>query len=160
MENNNIVLLFEKYSNMVLRIAFTYIKNIHDAEDICQKVFIKIYIKNKTFKNSEHEKYWIIRVAINACKDMLRSSWKTRFIPCENIILPEMKNEYKEVLMHILSIPIKYRNVLYLYYIENYSTSEIALILKRKHSTVRTQLKRGREILKAELKGGETLYVQ
>lgn len=146
--------LVYKYSDMVLRVALTYVKNISDAQDVCQNVFIKIFKQNKTFNDSEHEKAWIIRVTINESKDIMKSAWKKRFFSSDEIILPINNEENKEVVSMVLKLPLKYRSIIYLYYFENYSTCEIAELLNRNEATVRTQLKRARELLKSEMIGG------
>lgn len=146
--------LVHKYSDMVMRLALTYLKNIFDAQDVCQNVFIKIFEQNKTFVDSEHEKAWIIRVTINACKDIIRSPWKKRFFRIDEVTLPIKDKDNKEIVLLVLDLPIKYRSVIYLYYFENYSTSEIAKILNRNESTIRTQVKRARELLKTKMVGG------
>jgi len=104
--------------------------------------------------DSEHEKAWIIRVTINACKDVMRSQWKKRLLPIKEIVLPVKDTENREVVSIVLELPLKYRSVIHLYYFENYSTSEIAKLLNRNDATVRTQLKRAREILKTKMIGG------
>lgn len=156
MENKDdyISKLVEKYSDIILRLALTYLKNISDAQDVCQNVFIKIFGKSKTFVDSEHEKAWIIRVTINECKDVMRSQWKKRFLPIDEIVLPIKDNENRKVVSLVLELPVKYRSVIYLYYFENYSTTEIAKLLHRNNSTVRTQLKRARGLLKTKMIGG------
>lgn len=146
--------LVDKYSDMVLRLALTYLKNIYDAQDVCQEVFIKIFQQERTFLNPEHEKAWIIRVTINTCKDIMKSQWKRRFLPSEEIVLPITDDENKEVVSFVLELPLKYRSVIYLYYFENFSTAEIAKLLNRNEATVRTQLKRARDILKTKITGG------
>lgn len=146
--------LIEKYSDLVLRLALTYLKNMPDAEDISQDVFIKILRQRKLFNDSEHEKAWFIRVTINACKDFLRNPWRKFKFTTVDSSLPIKDKENEEVVSMVLELPIKYRSVIYLYYFENYHTSEIAALLDRKESTVRTQLKRAREILKAKMLGG------
>lgn len=143
--------LVDNYSDMILRLAYTYLKNMSDAEDVCQDVFIKIYNKNKTFENSEHEKAWIVRVTINACKDALRWSQRRQFSPIDELSLPIKDDKNKEVVAIVLELPIKYRSVIYLHYFENYSTAEISKILHRNEATVRTQLKRARELLKSKI---------
>lgn len=146
--------LVDKYSDMVLRLALTYLKNIYDAQDVCQEVFIKIFQQEKTFLDPEHEKAWIVRVTINTCKDVMKSQWKRRFLPSEEIVLPITDDENKEVVSFVLELPLKYRSVIYLHYFENYSTAEIAKLLNRNEATVRTQLKRARDILKTKITGG------
>lgn len=146
--------LIHRHADMVMRIAFTYLKNSADAQDICQEVFMKVLKHRKTFHDAEHEKSWIVRVAINCCKDALRSPWKRLFSPLGETDLPITEQENKEVVAQVMELPEKYRIVLYLYYFEGYSTAEIAELLQRKEATVRTQLKRARELLKANLFGG------
>lgn len=152
--DNYISGLVDKYSDMVLRLALTYVKNIHDAQDICQNVFMKIFKCNNVFDDSEHEKAWIIRVTINECKDFMRSSWKKRFCCMNEVALPIKNNENRKVVSLVLEFPKKYCSVIYLYYFENYSTAEIAKLLNRKEATIRTQMKRARELLKTKMIGG------
>lgn len=152
--DNYISYIVNKYSDMVLRLALTYLKNISDAQDVCQNVFIKIFEQNKTFVDSEHEKAWIIRVTINSCKDILKSPWKKRFSSINEAILPIKDKENNEVVSKVLELPIKYRSIIYLYYFENYSTQEIAKLLNRNDATVRTQLNRARKLLKNKMIGG------
>lgn len=149
-----IALLVTKYSDMVLRLALTYLRNMPDAQDICQEVFMKLYKKQVLFSDAEHEKAWIIRVTINACKDVMKSQWKKRFFPIDEIVLPIEDEESKEIVALVLELPIKYRSVIYLHYFENYSTAEVAGILGRNEATIRTQLKRARELIKNKITGG------
>lgn len=146
--------LVHRHADMIMRIAFTYLKNRADAQDACQEVFIKVVKLKKTFKHAEHEKAWIIRVTVNVCKDALRSPWKRLFSPIGDTDFPIQNGENKEVVASVLELPKKYRIVIYLYYFESYSTAEIAELLHRNESTVRTQLKRAREQLKTSLIGG------
>ncbi|MGG1639585.1 sigma-70 family RNA polymerase sigma factor [Paenibacillus sp. FSL K6-3182] len=146
--------LVQRYADMIMRIAFTYLKNNADAQDVCQEVFIKVVKLQKTFELAEHEKAWIIRVTINACKDMLRSSWKRFFSPIRDASIPIQHSDNREVVARVLELDQKYRIVIYLYYFEDYSTAEIAQLLNRNESTVRTQLKRAREMLKGSMIGG------
>lgn len=146
--------LVHKYSDMVLRIALTYLKNTADAQDVCQDVYIKIFKQSKIFNDSEHEKSWIIRVTINTCKDAMRSRWRKRFSPLNEAFLLIKDEENKDVVSLVFELPKKYRIAIYLYYFENYSTSEIANLLDKKENTVRTQLKRARELLKTKMLGG------
>ncbi|GKX66445.1 sigma-70 family RNA polymerase sigma factor [Inconstantimicrobium mannanitabidum] len=117
-------------------------------------VFVKVFKQNNTFTNSEHEKAWIIRVTINECKDFMRSFWKKRFCCTSAVTLAIENTENREVVSLVLELPEKYRSVVYLYYFENYSTAEIAKLLDRKETTVRTQMKRARELLKRKMIGG------
>jgi RNA polymerase sigma-70 factor (ECF subfamily) len=145
--------VLENYSTMLLRLAFSYMKNTADAEDICQDVFVSLIRKGSGFESQEHEKAWLLRVTINKCKNRLKTAWYKRNVPLEEDIsyLPE---EYSEVLSMVLGLPQKYRTVIHLYYYENYSIKEIAGLLGKKQSTVGTMLSRGRTILKNKLVGG------
>lgn len=143
-----------QYGDMILRLAFTYMKNQQDAEDILQDVLIKYIEHKKEFQNSEHEKAWFLRVTINHAKNKLRSSWfrkREEWKEEHSFVLPPEENY---VLEAVMSMEAKYREVIYLYYFEEYKTSEIADILGKKESTVRSILKRGRDKLKYILKEG------
>lgn len=154
LEDSFIKTTIETYSDMVYRICLLYLKNRLDAEDAYQEVFIKIMEKAPLFKDEEHKKAWIIAVTINQCKNMLKKQ-KYRYALSldENLIPCVQENEDKEILHIIFKLPLNYRNVIYLYYFEGYSTKEISVILKQKDTTIRTWLKRARESLKMMLGG-------
>lgn len=145
-------ILVNKYADMVLRLALSHLGNLADAQDACQEVYIKLFKHSQTFKDAEHEKAWVIRVTINTCKDIIRTPWKKWFTPYEEVPLPNHHNESMEIVTHVLALPRKYRLVIHLYYYEGYKTSEISDILHIKESTIRTQLKRAKELLKINVK--------
>jgi RNA polymerase sigma-70 factor (ECF subfamily) len=133
-----------------------YLKNSADAEDAVQSVFVKLINSHKVFNGDEHEKAWLMVTARNHCKDVLKSWWKSRRIDME--ALPEVPywdnhGESGEVLARLLSLPEKYKTVLYLYYFEDYSVREISMMLGLKESTIQTQLSKGRQRLKFDLGG-------
>lgn len=146
-----------KYGDMVARICVLYLKNHADSEDIFQTVFLRYFQKAPPFDSDEHEKAWFLRVAINGCKDVLKSPWRQRITSDE--VLAELpapvREEQGELLEVVLSLPKKYKEVLYLHYYEDYPAQEIALILKKNINTVYTLLSRGRELLKQQI-GGES----
>lgn len=146
----------EQYADMVQRICFYYLKNQADTEDVFQKVFIKYMTYKEPFATQEHEKAWLIRVAINACKDDLRSFFRRRTVPLETVteMAAETPSDHREVLEAVLSLPDKYKDPIYLHYYEGYSASEIGKIIGKKENTVYSLLSRGRGILKEKL-GGE-----
>lgn len=145
--------VLNKYSNMLIKLAFTYVKNIADAEDITQEVFISLMKNGSEFDNEEHERAWLIRVTINKCKNHLKSSWIKLNVPLPDN-LSYLPKEESEVLFHLLDLPTKYRTVLHLYYYENYDINEIAKLLRKRPATVGTWLSRGRNLLKTKLIGG------
>ena len=141
-----------KYSNSIVRVAFAYVKNIADAEDIAQDTFLTYLDKKPIFESDEHEKAWLIRVTINKCKNFLKASWfKKRSQLTEN--LSYLPKEESDILYSVLELDKKYRIPIHLYYYEGYSINEIAKILDTKPSTVGTWLDRGRKILKEKLGG-------
>lgn len=150
--------IVETYSDMVRRICLYHLKNISDTEDICQSVFLKYMLYEGEFKDLEHEKAWLIRVTINACKDYFKSLSRHKTSPLELISQEpsSLEAEQSEVLEAVLSLPSKYKDVIYLYYYEGYLAGEIAKLIKSKENTVYSLLSRGRNILKKKL-GGDLL---
>ncbi len=151
-EVNNAI---ELYADMVLRLCTVYLKNSSDAEDIFQTVFLKYALYSKNFESREHEKAWLIRVTVNACKDLLKSFFHSRTISMEELTAyaPEATQEQYLVLEAVWSLPKQYRDVIYLHYYEGYSAPEIAGILKRNPNTVYTHLHKGKELLREALGG-------
>ncbi|OWA37889.1 hypothetical protein B9G55_01880 [Saccharibacillus sp. O16] len=144
----------EVHADRVLRLGFLHLGSWPDAQDVCQDVLLKLFAKQPVFHDAEHEKAWIIRVTINACRDLRRSFWKKRWVLVEEMPQPQLSPAGRDVLSDVLALPRKYRMVIHLHYYEGYSTAEIAKILQLNENTVRTQLKRGRERLKRHLEGG------
>lgn len=144
--NELIEYVVEKYSDMIIRISYQNLKNKSDSEDIAQDVFIRL-IRQREFKDEEHMKLWIIRVTINLCKDTNKTAWYRKVEPLEDISIPFTEEE-KGVIDELFKLSINYRNVLYLYYFEDYTISEIANILDKSENTISSQLTRGRKKLK------------
>lgn len=147
----------DMYSDTVKRICMVHLKNDSDTEDIFQNVFLKYALSSDVFESAEHEKAWIIKVTVNACKDFLKSFFKSRTVLLWDFVeLPEhMSDEHKEVLDAVLSLPAKYKDVIYLYYYEGYSAVDISKILGKNVNTIYTLMTRARKMLYAELGGGE-----
>lgn len=148
---NYIHYLIDTYSDMLIRITYSYMKNLSDAEDITQEVFIKILEKQPSFENEKHEKAWIIRCSINLCKDRLKSAYYKNTTSLEDDFI-EVTQEDSYVIHAVLNLPIKYRSIVLLYYYEGYSIAEISNILNLKEATVGSQLSRARQKLKTILK--------
>ncbi len=158
-ENIEVKETIEKYGDMVKRISILYLKNSYDTEDVFQNVFLKYALSNKNFDGEEHKKAWIARVSINECKDMLKSFYKKNFIPVEHMssLVEHCDNsEDYAVLEAVLSLPDKYKNVIYLYYFEGYKGKEIAKIMKKSEEVIYKWLSRGRKLLEKKL-GGDLL---
>lgn len=146
----------ENYASTVKRICFIHLKNEADTEDICQTVFLKYAMNDKVFDSEAHEKAWIIRVTINACKDLLKSFFRKHTVSLDAYVEQGgvVDAAHSEVLEAVLSLPEKYRRVIYLHYYEGYPAADIAEILRINVNTVYTQLTRAKGLLRDEL-GGE-----
>ena len=149
--------IVEAYSDMILRVSYTYLKNTDDAEDICQDVFLKMLTGKSKFDSLEHEKAWVIRVTINRCKDILKSAQRQKEVGIE--VMPEVvqvEAVESDVLDMVMQLPEAYREVIYLHTYEGYSAKEIADIVGKSETAVMALLSRGRKKLKENfLKRGE-----
>ena len=148
---------FQKYYKVCCRVAFTLVKNQADAEDVAQEVLLRLILYQPQFAGEEHEKAWIIRTAINLCKDLLKSKWNKTTVGME-AVSPEERAAFEipnvetdDTFFVVMELPEKYRNCLYLFYYEDYSIREIARILEKPENTIKTNLKRGREALREKL---------
>ena len=154
MTDQQFTLLAQRYMDTIFRLAFHYTKSQAEADDITQEVLLKLYRANKAFENEEHIKYWLLRVTINRCKSFFRSAWQRKTTGLEDDFpdTPFTPDE-TAVVEAVNRLPKKYRQVIYLYYIEGYATGEIAAILEMPQNTVLSQLARARKLLKTALKG-------
>lgn len=156
--DNSFVEIMERYADMVLRICYTFLRNRADAEDVCQNVFLKLCTSAPTFCEEEQVKAWLITVAWNECRNLLRSFWKRRVLFRERIASPIHDEKQREAVNVVLKLPLKYRDILYLHYYEEIPVKELALLLHMKKPTIRTRLMRGRELLKEALQKGGFSY--
>ena len=143
----------QKYAQTVTGVCVMRLKSYHDAEDCFQNTFFKLYRYPRPFQNEKHLKAWLIRVAVNECNDFLRR--QSRLVPLETVQEESvsLNTDAFDASDALLSLEPKYREVLYLHYVERYKVAEIAEILDRNPNTVKTCLKRGRETLKSILGG-------
>lgn len=146
-----------RYSDMIRRLCMIHLKNYADTEDIFQTVFLKYVLSSVSFENEEHEKAWFIRVTINACRDLIRSFFRSRTVSLDSLAeqATEMSDEHREVLDAVLSLPQKYRDVIYLHYYEGYTAPQISKILGKNANTIYTLLTRSKKLLKEKLGGEE-----
>ncbi len=145
----------DEYSDTVRRICMVHLKNYADTEDIFQTVFLKYALSSASFENKKHEKAWFIRVTINSCRDLLKSFFRSRTVPLDEIReqISVMPLENRDILELVLSLPVKYRDVIYLHYYEDYTAPQISRILNKNVNTVYTLLKRSKEMLRQKLGG-------
>ena len=156
MDNSNAERFVRLYADMILRISCLYLKQRQDAEDICQDVFLKLMLLDINFESEEHEKAWIIRTTINACKDYLRKSWFKRNVPLDdakNVSISDgLETDLSEELM---KLPKNYRVSMFLHYYEGYKVYEIAAMLGKQPNTISAYLTRGKRKLKSMLSDEE-----
>lgn len=148
----------DEYGDMIRRVTFVHLKNYSDVEDVFQDVFLKYSLHEGEFKSAEHEKAWLLRVAINQCKDLLKSFFRKKVRTIDEVDMSafSVTDEDSEVLDAVIRLPDKYRDVIYLYYYEGYKATEIGEILGKQTNTIYTWLSRGKKALKDVL-GGELI---
>ena len=146
--------LVNAYADAILRLSYTYLKNTQDAQDICQTVFVKLLAEPREFESAEHERAYVLRMAANACKDLLKSPWRKRTCGLETVLeVPAPEAGDGSVLAAVNELPAHYRCVIHLFYYEGYQAAEIGKILGVPTATVHTRLARGRARLKDILGG-------
>lgn len=143
-----------KYAQNVTSACMMRLQNWADAEDCFQNTFLKLYQKSPDFRDESHLKAWLLRVAINECKNCIRDN--RRHLPLDSITdKPAPSDEdSSDLSWALMKLDPPYREVVYLHYAEGYRVHEIADILGKNVNTVKTELRRGREKLK-KIYGGE-----
>ena len=143
--------VYEKYADMLYRLAYSMLLSSHDAEDVVHDVYAKYLIKSPTFRDEEHEKAWFLRVTVNQCHDFAKKQKYRNYTPLEEVVTLADTKEDLGVLPAVLSLEDKYKIVLLLHYFEGYSVEEVAFYLNLSHSAVKMRLSRGREKLKKQI---------
>ena len=145
---------YDRQVKRVYRLAMVLMGNISDAEDVTQTVFLKAWEKKPDFRDADHEIAWILTTTRNQCKDIHQSFYRRKRADLENAPEPQVTLETQmdsEIWEALQSLAEKYRMVLYLYYYEGYSVRELSVILRRRESTLQTQLATGRKQMKSLL---------
>ena len=143
---------YDAYGPMVYRLAMVYLGCRADAEDVTQEAFLRLLRRAPAFADGEHEKRWLLRVAVNLCRDQLRGFWRRRAVELEPG-LPVRNPESLGLAEAIVALPEQYKGPIHLHYCEGYSVAETGEILKLGQSAVKMRLKRGRELLRKEMEG-------
>ncbi len=154
--DEQLIVLMNEYGDSVLRMCYVYLKDYQLAEDMAQETFIKVYQHYEEFQNRSSVKTWILKIAINLCRNQMRTHWwKYR---SEQELLETGAEEYYDssldsqvILAEIAKLPVKYREVILLYYYQELAILEIANLLNEKESTIKARLVRARKKLKPEL---------
>ena len=137
-----------RWGDMVYRLALARTANVPDAEDVFQEVFLRYFRHEDRFQSDEHRKAWLIRCTVNRAKSLTASPWRKRIVPLETAEEVGVEDDYREVYSAVLSLPGKYRAVIHLHYFEGLSVAEIAQMLRVPEGTVKSQLSRGRALLR------------
>lgn len=140
--------LLDRYGESILRLAYSYLHNQSDAEDILQDTLIQYLRTAPTLESPAHEKAWLLRVAGNLSKNLLRAQGYRQADQLKETLAAQEREDLSYVWEAVKALPVPYREAIHLFYYEGYSTAQIAQILGRKEATVRSHLKRGREKLK------------
>jgi RNA polymerase sigma-70 factor (ECF subfamily) len=156
-EVNPIEDVIMRNQDRLFRLSLAIMCNKEDAEDIVQDVFVKLIEKAPAFKTEEHEVAWLITVTKNLCKSKLRAASRKNLELTPELLeaYPAQSQNQGELLETVMSLPVKYRVVVHLFYYEGFSTKEIAGITKQREGTVRQQLTRARELLKKYIESEE-----
>ena len=145
---------FRRYGDRVYRAAFSVCQNPADADDVTQDAFLRYHTRGEDYESEEHLKAWLLRVAINRARDLTASFWRKNTAALADYMetLVFQAPEDSDLFRAVMALPEKYRVVIHLFYYEEYSVEEIAQLLRRRPGTVKSQLSRGRALLKTALK--------
>ena len=154
--------LVREYADLVLRVCYTYLRSTADAEDVCQDTLVKLLLHDEPFRDPGHERAWVIRVAANACRNLLRDRGAHPAVGLEDVPEPaaaqvpgeeELRLRDQRVLAAVMALPLPQREAVYLHYYEGYPTREVARIVGATDDAVRQRLSRARASLRDDLKG-------
>ena len=145
----------ELYADMVFRLAYSYLKNRADAEDVMQEVFLRLVKARPSFGSGAHAKAWLLRVASNCANDLFRLPWRRREAPLADDLPAPEAPETGSVTEAVLSLPARYRIPIHLYYYEDLSVAEIARTIGKSEGTVKSRLFRARNLLRERLREEE-----
>lgn len=151
--NRRAEMILTRYGNSILRYAYMYLHNRSDAEEILQDTLVQFLKTAPEFENADHEKAWLLRVAGNLSKNRIEYNKRRETDELDDELIAEEREDLSFVWEAVKDLPPKYREVIHLFYHEGYPTAQIAKILGRNDSTIRSDLRRGREKLKNVLKG-------
>ncbi|HDX9590688.1 TPA: sigma-70 family RNA polymerase sigma factor [Bacillus pseudomycoides] len=155
--------IMNKYGQEILQLVYSYVNNKEVAEDLTQDIFVKCYKSLHTYKGKSKLRTWLWRIAINHCKDYIKSWYNKKVIVTENesTYTGVQKESVEQTVIQndedhrlasaVMNLPIKYREVIYLFYFEELSIKDIAMVIEVKENTIKTRLKRAKELLKIGL---------
>lgn len=154
--------LVRAYADLVLRVCYTYLRSTADAEDVCQDTLVKLICRDEPFRDPGHERAWVVRVAINACRNLLRDRGAHPTVGLDDVPDPAaaqapgedaLRRRDDRVLGAVMALPLPQREAVYLHYYEGYPTREVARVVGATDGAVRQRLSRARASLRDDLKG-------
>ena len=154
--------LVREYADLVLRVCYTYLRSTADAEDVCQDTLVKLLLRDEPFHDPGHERAWVIRVAANACRNLLRERGAHPAVGLDDVPEPAasqapgedaLRRRDERVLGAVMALPLPQREAVYLHYYEGYPTREVARIVGATDDAIRQRLSRARASLRDDLKG-------
>lgn len=154
--------LVRDYADLVLRVCYTYLRSTADAEDVCQDTLVKLLLREESFHDPGHERAWVVCVAINACRNLLRDRGAHPTVGLDAVAEPAvaqapgedaLRQRDERVLGAVMALPLPQREAVYLHYYEGYPTREVARIVGATDDAVRQRLSRARASLRDNLKG-------
>lgn len=151
-QNREVAGILDQYGNSILRLAYSYLHNESDAEEVLQDTMIRFLQKAPSFESEQHQKAWLLKVAANLSKNRIDYNRMRNTDELDEELISEERSDLSFVWEAVKALPVRYREVIHLFYYEGYQTAEIAAILHENEATVRSHLKRGREKLKDVLK--------
>lgn len=150
--------MYEKYAKSVYGVCLLYLKNKEDAEEAVSESFIRLMKTKTKFQSETHEKAYLMKTAVNICKNLLKSAWHRNTVHDEDVLRYMESPEEEGIMSEILELPPKYRVIIYMHYYAGYSTREIAEIINISQSAVLSRLSRGRNMLRDILTEGGFYY--
>ena len=152
-EEQYILRIYNRHKNALYRLCYCYMGNVQDASDALQNTIVKLLEREQEFENADHERRWLMTVAANECRRMLKHWWRKREDIEEHLEYAAQEERYEEngILSMVMKLPVKYRVPIYMYYYEGYAMAEISALLHIKESTVISQMHRGRQKLKVAI---------
>ena len=139
---------------LVYRVCYTYMQNLFDAEDCNEDVFVKVLTGKYTFRDVDHEAAWLTVVSMNLCRDKLKARRRHAEVSLDDVgDIADEDPGIDETLREVMRLPLKYKDVVYMYYYMGYPTDRIAAELYKPASTVRNHLREAREMLRVRLAG-------
>lgn len=154
-KNKRFRCIYEQYSKLIFSVAYSYMKNSADANDVIQEAFLRFYQHMDNLTDEEHIKPWLITVTSNICKNTLRSGWFTRTVSSESCNEAEFIQDFgddNDLFNAVMKLPENERIPIHLFYYEGCSSAEIARLTNTREGNVRVRLMRGRKRLKKLLK--------